>query len=282
MNDSTHSILLIGESGVGKTHYGAQLLSRLAKSENVALKFDLSKGNLNLEPFQAALEKLNDGLAAEHTASTIYLESVWPIIDKNGNTLQLLWPDYAGEQVSMILEQRRVPDRWMKSIRDASTWLLLIRLNQHQDHADIFSKPILCAEQNSSLNDNQCEMSHQARLIELLQIMLFVREINIDTSILSPQMAIMLTCWDELPENNFPPRQLLEKHMPMFYQYVTSIWKKPLFVGLSALERPLSKESQDEDYINNGPESFGYIVNTDGSKSTDLTLPIQLLLNEKI
>lgn len=281
MNDSTHSILLVGESGVGKTHYGAQLLSRLAKSENVALKLDLSKGSVNLEPFQAALEKLNDGLAAEHTASKIYLESIWPIIDEFGSASQLLWPDYAGEQVSMMLEQRRVPDKWMKSIRTASTWLLLIRLNQHQDHADIFSKPILCAEQVFSLDDKKYEMSHQARLIELLQMMLFVREINIDAPISFPQLAIMLTCWDELPENNIPPNQLLEKHMAMFYQYVSSIWNKPLFFGLSALERPLSKESQDEEYINNGPEGFGYIINTDGSRSADLTLPIQRLLNEK-
>ena len=103
------SILLIGESGVGKTHYGAQLLRRLMKGDDL-LRMDGAA--TNVEPFEAALESLNDGRAAGHTATATYVDSVWPVADAQGRRAELVWPDYGGEQIKTIIESRRVPAAW--------------------------------------------------------------------------------------------------------------------------------------------------------------------------
>jgi len=282
MQGTKHSVLLIGESSVGKTHYGAQLLSRLLKTEGIELTLDVEGHQANLEPYRSAFEKLNAGLAADHTTSTTYIESVWPIVDKAGSKATLVWPEYAGEQVSAMLKNRSLPDKWAASIQVASSWLLLIRLNLHQDQTDIFSKPISSVRSEPNTQISEINMSHQARLIELLQIMLFGARVNLDKPVEKPKLAIMLTCWDELGSSASPPENLLKTQMPMLHQYVTSVWKHPLFFGLSALGKALSLEQSDEDYINLGPEQFGYIVNPDGSQSPDLTIPLQALIDRQI
>lgn len=64
-------VLLIGESNSGKTHYGAQLLGRLQMRRG-ALRMI---GAPSLGAYQAALQRLNNGLAAEHTAQAVYADS---------------------------------------------------------------------------------------------------------------------------------------------------------------------------------------------------------------
>ncbi len=48
-----NSILIIGESGVGKTHFGAQLLMRL--QQNLG-QLSMDGAATNLEPFIEAME----------------------------------------------------------------------------------------------------------------------------------------------------------------------------------------------------------------------------------
>lgn len=282
MKKAKHSVLLIGESGVGKTHYGAQLLNRLMKIEGSALTLDMNGPATNFEPFHAALNKLNAGVLADHTASKTYIESIWPITDASGKKSQLVWPDYAGEQVSSILSQRCISPSWTKNIQNASSWMLLIRLNKNHERADILSKPISDIRQPTQSDANQFEISHQAQLIELLQIMLFAGEINLDNAVKVPRLMVILSCWDELKQQqNQQPLTLLAQRLPMFYQYVTNVWENPLCYGVSALSKALDKKNQDEDYINRGPENFGYVIKPDGTRSPDLTLPIQALLNQE-
>ena len=59
-----NSILIIGESGVGKTHFGAQLLMRL--QQNLG-QLCMDGAATNLEPFIEAMDRLNEGVTAEHT-----------------------------------------------------------------------------------------------------------------------------------------------------------------------------------------------------------------------
>ncbi len=282
MNDLTHSVLLIGESDVGKTHYGAQLLNRLIKIEDCKLTLDIDGPPANFEPFQATLNKLNTGVSAAHTTSTTYIESIWPIIDDTGKKSQLVWPDYAGEQVSSILSKRLIPPNWAKNIQDASSWMLLIRLNKNHEQADILSKPIAdIRQQKEQTKDAKFEISHQAQLVELLQIMLFAGEAKVDEAGCIPKLLIALSCWDELKqEQNTVPADLLAQRLPMFYQYITSTWSAPLIFGVSALGKPLDKKREDKEYSARGPECFGYVITPDGSYSTDLTLPIQALLTQ--
>ncbi|AHK18676.1 hypothetical protein BF17_04460 [Yersinia similis] len=270
-----NSILLIGESGVGKTHYGAQLLKRLMKGDG-QLRMDGAASNL--EPFEGAMEKLNEGMSADHTPTTLYVDSIWPISDCSGMKAELVWPDYGGEQIKAISSTRRVPATWGERAINSPAWLLLVRLQQIRSNDDIFSKPLhdICS---SGEENHQIQISDQARLIELLQILIYVRGKISSTHLDSPRICVLLSCWDELGTDiQKEPAVVLRERLPMFFNFLKSTWKEPLILGLSALERSLTSADRDMEYSIRGPEQFGYIVLPDGQKSNDLTLPIQQLL----
>lgn len=273
MTAPSSSILLVGESGVGKTHYGAQLLRRLIKGDDL-LRMDGAA--TNVEPFEAALDSLNDGRAAGHTATANYVDSVWPIADAEGRRADLVWPDYGGEQIKTIVESRRVPAAWQTRIGTAGAWLLLIRLQQTRIGDDIFSKPIRDLR-GISIENQEVRPSDQAKLVELLQMLLFAGGIS-GLADRMPRLGVLLTCWDEAAFDG-TPEEALNARLPLVSAFVRSVWQSPLIMGLSALERPLSPTARDMDYVVQGPEHFGYVIASDGTRSSDLTAPIHAMLD---
>jgi hypothetical protein len=273
VSERGNSILLIGESGVGKTHYGAQLLKRLMKSDGF-LRMDGAA--TNFEPYDSALKSLNEGKSADHTATATYVDSIWPIIDRDGRTAQLVWPDYGGEQIRTIINSRRVPDAWRIRVLTSPAWLLLIRLQQTRVGDDIFSRPLTSLRMTPTDN-RELQISDQARFIELLQFFMYVGRATADGPLERPRLGILLTCWDELGFSGQPIEALRER-LPMFHDFVQANWSDAKVLGLSALGRSLSQSERDMDYVTRGPEHFGYVVAADGSESSDLTLPIKLLL----
>jgi Double-GTPase 1 len=276
ITDSSDSILLMGESDVGKTHYGAQLLKRLMVS-NGELRMDGAA--TNLKPFEAALESLTEGKSAEHTPTTIYLESVWPIRSNDGFAAELVWPDYGGEQVRTMLTSRRVPSAWKERITSAPAWIFFIRLQRVHNMEDILSRPL--SDLKNSHGEaaeavTEVKMSDQARLIELLQMLLYIRRADTSRPLRSPRLALLLSCWDELGSSE-NPLNMLRQRLPMMADFVTGNWESPLVLGLSALGRPLKPDVPDMDYVARGPEHFGYVVLPDKSHSTDLSLPIKMM-----
>jgi hypothetical protein len=222
------------------------------------------------------MECLDEGKAAGHTATTTYVDSVWPIADTIGAKAELVWPDYGGEQVKAISSNRRIPSAWQERVLSAPAWLLLVRLQQIRSSADIFSRPL--HELKGAASDNrEFQISDQARLIELLQMLLYVRGAISTEPLRSPRLCLLLSCWDELGTNE-PPAAVLEQRLPMFANFVASTWAEPIVLGLSALGRPLSAQDRDAEYAARGPEQFGYVVLPGGNRSLDITLPIQLLL----
>lgn len=273
MSPAANSILLIGESGVGKTHYGAQLLRRLMNVEG-ALRMDGAA--TNLEPFEAALESLNEGRAADHTARSVYVDSLWPVADGAGRKATLVWPEYGGEQIKSMVEARRLPEAWQTRIGEADIWLLLLRLQQTRVGEDIFSKP-LSDLRGSSIENREVQTSDQARIVELLQMLQFARD-AVAQGRARPELGILLTCWDEAGAEGEPAATLAER-LPLVSAFVASNWPNRVVMGLSALERPLSPQNRDLEYAARGPESFGYVVDPDGARSSDLTLPLHALIN---
>lgn len=272
MTTPNSSILLIGESGVGKTHYGAQLLRRLMKGDDV-LRMDGAA--TNVEPFEAALDSLNEGRAAGHTPTASYVDSVWPVADAQGRRADLVWPDYGGEQIKSIVESRRVPAAWQTRIDTAGAWLLLIRLQQTRVGDDIFSKPLQDLR-GISIENQEVHPSDQARLVELLQMLIFAGGLN-SHPYRMPRLGVLLTCWDEAAFDG-TPEEALDQRLPLVSAFVRSVWRNSLIMGLSALERPLSPTTRDMDYVAQGPEHFGYVVAPDGTRSNDLTVPIHAML----
>lgn len=269
------SILLIGESDVGKSHYGGQLLKRLMQEDG---RIRMDGAATNLEPFEAVMAKLDNGLSADHTATTTYHESCWPIVDDEGRRADLIWPDYGGEQIRNIIDGRQLPHVWLNRIARSSAWLLLIRLQKIRAGDDIFSRPLASLEENGR-EPRKAGLSEQARLIELLQMLAYVRSTSDDHDRMGklPRLVVLLTCWDEMKVQG-KPIDVLHERLPMFDDFVASNWKDASVLGLSALGRRLDGQEPDEDYINQGAEQFGYVVLEDGDSSPDLTLPIQTLL----
>ncbi|MFU1518283.1 MULTISPECIES: hypothetical protein [Halomonadaceae] len=267
------SILMVGESNVGKTHYGAQLLKRLIVGGGALY---MEGAATNLTPFEKAMDSLAEGRATEHTPSTTYVESIWPIADSLGQSASLVWPDYGGEQVRSLVTERRVPGAWRERAVSATDWLLLVRLHTIRTANDMLSRPINTLGEGR-VDETPHQVSDQAKLIELLQMLLHVAGINRDAPLTTPSLSVLLTCWDELGAEG-TPRDILEDQLPMLFSFITSNWKNPMFMGLSALEKPLSQSDADEGYANRGPEEFGYVILPDGTCSPDITLPIQRLL----
>ena len=278
-------ILMLGESDVGKTHYGGQLLKRLMNS-NGQIRMDGAA--TNLEPFQTVMDSLNEGRLADHTATATYDESVWPIIDDEERKAHLVWPDYGGEQIRNIIDNRRIPNVWRARITQSAAWLLLIRPQKIRMDNDIFSRPLLSLREDTNKareadqreetpETGEAELSDQARLIELLQVLIQTR-LTCDGDVgRLPRLLILLTCWDEM-EMKLRPVGILRQRLPMFHDFVSSNWKDSLVFGLSALGRRLDKTEADMDYVNRGSENFGYVVLENGTRCNDLTLPIRKLL----
>jgi hypothetical protein len=108
-------------------------------------------------------------------------------------------------------------------------------------------------------------------------MLLYLAQFNLDRPLRKPRLTILLSCWDEL-ETTEMPADLLASRLPMLWSFVRSNWVSPNVLGLSALERALSKTDADQDYAIRGPEEFGYVVLPNGVKNTDITLPIQQLM----
>jgi double-GTPase-like protein len=272
VNDA--SILLLGESGVGKTHFGAQLLRRLMKGNG---DLRMNGQATNLEPFESALDSLNEGFSAGHTPTPTYLDSVWPVVDAEGRAADIVWPDYGGEQVRSMISSRRLTNDWRSRVGQAPAWMLLIRLQETRVGEDVFTRP-LGVHADPGVESRELSISDQARLVELLQMLLFTAVTRAGDHEVRPRLLVLLTCWDELGFAERPDA-VLARHLPMVRSFVRANWPASSSVmGLSALERPLSTTEQDDDYVNLGPEQFGYVVRPDGSRSADLTLPIKALL----
>jgi len=270
-----HTILLVGESNVGKTHYGAQFLKRLMVK---SCELEITRAPTNLEAFTAALSCLTEGKATDHTPANIYVESVWPITDQTGRCAELVWPDYGGEQIRSLVTQRRIPDAWRERVVEATDWVVLIRLHSLRSEEDLFSRPLQSfASVEPQGEATAHELSDQARTIELLQMLLYLAQFNLDRPLRKPRLTILLSCWDELDTTEIPS-DLLADRLPMLWSFVRSNWVSPTVFGLSALERALSKTDADPDYAIRGPEEFGYVVLPNGVRNTDITLPIQQLM----
>ncbi|KQT48124.1 hypothetical protein ASG47_07040 [Devosia sp. Leaf420] len=271
-------ILLLGEYDVGKSHFGGQLLGRLREAKG-ALR--MTSAPATLAPFDGVLVRLNQGKAAGHTGAANYRESFWQVADAEGRTMDLVWPDYGGEQVTSLRNDRRMSPDWRKRVETSTGWVVMIRIHNSHVPDDIFSRPLHSIGERPAAPKGFV-MSDQAKLVDFLQWLAFVRGTGTLERITEPRLILLLSCWDELPQDEIGnrPWDVLRLRMPMVAAYLEANWEPGALhvLGLSALERALSEDTVDEEYVDRGPESFGYMVQPDGTRDKDLTLAITPLL----
>lgn len=288
MKNDRQSILLIGAAGSGKTHYGIQLLGRMQHRPDSALTTDGSVEDLTL--FAEGLRALESGRTAEHTASKTHDALKLSLRTKQGAPIELLWPEYAGEQIRDILNTRKVNAPWQARLQYSSKWMLFVRPSQlrpiGRDLNDIIvrleshpeSKPGAPkdAPPSQRWDDN-------AKLVELLQILLHASRHFSLNRLRVPRLAVVISCWDELSteQQAQPPAEILGQFLPLVSRFMEANWERESqsVWGLSALGRALHKDTEDEEFALNGPETAGHVLTPAGEKSLDLTLPVHWLMD---
>jgi hypothetical protein len=296
------SLLIIGGTKAGKSHYGGQLLRRL-QTKKYSLQIVGSPSDLS--PFKEVLDQLALGRSASHTPSGFYRESIWQVQRSDGsNSSELIWPDYAGEQIEEVVKNRQVGEQWMYRIRASSAWLLFVRLRPEMESEDILVRPRKLERMQSapeaknsgvepaagSANALEAKpelprltFQKQAGLIELLQALLFIKQVGTTNQLHHPPLVVVISCWDEIPSpKSAIPAEVLKSHLPLLSQFIETTWqsKSVDIIGLSALGKPLKDDVSDDEFMDDGPERQGWCISTDGKQVDDLTLPIVALMDK--
>ena len=271
--EPARNVLIFGGANTGKTVYVLQLYGRLT-DESAQLKLRYQPDDLSL--IVAGFDRLSNGLPPEHTTTGANADVTLPIVGPDGRAFDLIYPDYAGEQVDDMVGKRQVAPEWRSRVLAAPTWLVFLRLDHVHDPKDVVTSPPASdapaankdAQPSSALGD-------QAETVEALQLLLHIAGVGSIEPIRRPVLAVVLSCWDELsiPEGT-PPQSVLRGRLPLVDAFIRSNWHpdNTVVYGLSAQGKPLRPDAPDEEFIDEGPEAMGYVVRPDGAHDADLTL----------
>ncbi|WP_394123652.1 TRAFAC clade GTPase domain-containing protein [Psychrobacter nivimaris] len=280
---SRKNILVIGRANSGKTHFAGQLYGRLKEPQS-SLKINETPGNL--EMLGEVFEALSEGKASDHTVAGTWDSLKLSLIDKNGKEFEINWPEYAGEQWDAIFSTRSLDEKWKNQLDDSDKWLVIIRVENEPTFPDFLEK-LANNEKPEKKHEspNSTNWDANAYWVEKLQILLQLSKTQIANKVQSPKVAVLLSCYDEVNTENGTPYMILEQRLPMLASYLVANWNKDKLSiwGLSSLGKELTEASKDDDFIDEGPETQGWVISPDETieqKNTDLTLPIKWLLND--
>jgi hypothetical protein len=279
MNDmEKHNILIIGGPNTGKTHFGIQLYERV-NSRQFEFKIDPKNRPSDLSIFEDGLKNIYNGKRAAHTETGANRSIELIITDEKSSEIKLAFPDYAGEQITSIVDNRKVNDLWKDYIENSTSWVLFIRLNELTPLEDIVNKGIPSAEEIQKRNSQPppVKVSEAAFYVELLQTLAYIKGLSTFSPVSQPNLTVVLSCWDELnlPEDLIPST-LLQERLPMVFDFLNNNWQNEFLsvIGLSSTEKSLTDEP-DEDFIEKEPINFGYFIDKSGKRQDDLTLSIK-------
>ena len=278
----TPELVLLGGPNSGKTHFGGQLYGRVQRRPG-ALRIRRDQGPPpDLTPFEEVLHCLENGRAASHTSIQTWAEVALPLVSESGRALDLRWPDYGGEQLNLVFQERAVPEPWRGRLVSAEGWVLLIRIGSEVTYRDALDDLVRRAGERMREGVRAVTWDANARWVELLQLLLHAAELGTVQRLGRPRLAVLLSCYDELDAGERPPSEVLAERLPLVSSFVTSNWEPESRTvwGLSALGRLLEPNSSDEAFIDQGPEFQGWVVPPDGGPpQRDLCRPISWLLD---
>lgn len=281
MTPPNNTILIIGGPNAGKTHFGGQLYGRLnARTEH----YRITSTPENLTIFQEVLDNLNEGKSSGHTHVNAHNTLELEIEDNLGVKSTFSFPDYGGEQIKAIVNDRRINKAWKEQIDKSSSWMLFIRLDEIIPVEDVVDRGLPDHEvlKNRNQKSEPMTLSDSAFYTELLQVLLYAKKIGIKQKIAIPKLTVVLSCWDLLTneEQQELPKDILSKKLPGLFNFFTGTWQESVcsIIGLSSIEKSLSNKKADRDFVKKGPESFGYVITQTGEKETDLTFTISTFI----
>lgn len=263
-------LLIIGKPQSSKTVFIAQLYSRLQKGKSM---LSLYQSVDDLSPISAARESLAKGEEPQTTPTNRGVNIYLPI-QFGKQQLELIYPDYGGEQINNILTTREVDKKWIEVIKGSNNWIFFIRLSSKNEQFDLSSHTVPEEHSNNSKENEDISymISDQSAFIELLQIFLQIKEHNYHLKNSKVKLTVVLTCWDELGTKE-KPRQLLKRSLPLLLNFIEANWdlEKLKIIGLSAQGFSLDTSENQEKYQIEGSENFGYLIFENGKKTKDIT-----------
>ena len=279
---SEPDVLVLGGSGAGKTHYAGQLLGRMRHDRRGRLRLRTG-GVEDLSKLEEVLACLEEGRAAGHTPAETWTGIRCELETSDGTSVLLEWPEYAGERLFAIMEQRSLPAEWRASINRATGWILFVRPSTLKVYEDLLERPTGVAPQHTDSDEvvvGGKGWDDRARYVELLQMLLFAAGRSTFRRTSKPRLAVVLSCWDELEQPGMP-EETLATRLPLVDAFIRSTWSDDAWSvwGLSSLGRALSQVERDAEFAQFGPEHFGYVVPPNGrDQLKDLTAPVAWLL----
>jgi hypothetical protein len=276
--------VILGGPNSGKTHYGGQLYGRMQRNPG-RLRLRKDQGTpSDLSAFEEVLRCLENGHAADHTSANTWAEVSLPLVDEAGNAMDLRWPDYGGEQLRAVFNTRSVPENWQSRLARADGWVLLIRLSTETTYRDAIEQLGKRVEDRKDNAARPGKWDANAWWVELLQLLLHVAGLGQVTRLRRPRLAVLLSCYDELDRTDGTPREVLAEALPLVSSFIESNWAAEAVSiwGLSALGRVLDRTSEDDDFIDEGPEVQGWVVPPEGgARDPDLTRPLAWLVGAR-
>lgn len=274
------SILIVGDAGTGKTHYGVQLMLRLEERACAASYFRPPE---NVEPFKEAMKSVSAGRSAHHTTGEQTRSVVLPIEFAGGLRTTIKWPEYAGERLSHLVRQRHAGEGWTEAAKTADAWMLFVRHDKFGAGRDMLNRPVTEWMESRRRKDQEAvDWLPQVQVIELLQMMLYLRRASRRDPLTLPRLAVALSLYDTLPKPSpfARPSEALRAFTPLLAEFIETNWQPSghLVIGLSALGQALAPDAADEDFVDRGPTRNGWLIKPDGTTEPDLTWPLVELL----
>lgn len=291
---TSHQVLVLGAHESGKTTYVVQLLGRVQRIAEGRLRSRAAPSSL--VPYRAALDRVEQGRAPDHTETSLFAETPIPLVHDTVGAVDLVWPEYAGETIQQMVATRRIPQRWYDRVQQSDVWLMFVRPFTTTVPADVISRRILpvqdgdARERGEVPEDGSADLSGQSSLVELLQMLLHLRGVSTAGTVRRPVLGVLLSCYDEIHQPHQsksrknsapPPAQVLRDRLPLLASYIDTVWDPDcrVVLGVAALGRPLLRDEPNFDFILQGPERQGYVVLPDGQEDPDLTLAVSLTLD---